>query len=104
VDSQDAQNHAREAWALVEQGLTGITPPFEIAADLHLALRGHDELLATQVRARGAASVLRAAATLPPEYRESFLHRNDECRSLLTTGFRATVPDVPSLRDASSAG
>jgi DNA-binding SARP family transcriptional activator len=103
-DSQDAQNHAREAWALVEQGLTGITPPFEIAADLHLALRGHDELLATQVRARGAASVLRAAATLPPEYRESFLHRNDECRSLLTTGFRATVPDVPSLRDASSAG
>jgi tetratricopeptide (TPR) repeat protein len=102
-DPQDAQAHAREAWALVEQGLTGVTPPFEIAADLYLALRGHDELLATEVRARGAASVLRAAATLPPEYRESFLYRNDDCRSLLTVGHRAVAPDLSSLNDASSA-
>jgi tetratricopeptide (TPR) repeat protein len=102
-DLKDAQAHAREAWALVEQGLTGITPPFEIAADLHLALRGHDELLATEVRARGAAAVMRAAATLPPEYRESFLYRNDECRSLFATGHHAAAPDLSSLNDASSA-
>ena len=71
----EAADLARALWPRIEQGLVGIEPYPRMAVELHRALVGPQQDLARQIALGAAAWMQRAAATLPPEWRQNYLMR-----------------------------
>lgn len=90
----EAHEVACAAWAAVEEGVTGIEPFGRTGTALAVALQRHDPSLAATVARRVSTWRQRAAAALPPAWRDAFLR---------PAARGATLPNRPNMPDAPDA-
>lgn len=95
--SDEAQTQALSVWHRVEEGVAGLEMFPRMAAELCAALAASHVDLAQVIALRASAWMHRAAATLPPAWRENYLTRAPVLHLLQSPARLPAPPRLPAL-------